>query len=476
MADIQVYTAIDAKVKPAEKLDILLLSTEGKADLQSFNDLELLKEAFAGKKVADMADQLFNQNNTLADTLIRRVRIYGIENPQNVGGEASTISIAFSGAATATALEASTTYYAKIGGKVVVPVTTGETAPADDAAYAALFDGTTFTKDEVTFEAAASDSTVTYTSTTRTPVSGYTEDVQLYKDEDCFESVELSGATVTVAVGVADTTRAENLVQAIEDLRDINDDWYFIMTDITDDDDCIEALCAWAESTEPTEAQLGAGVEDHRKFYFGLTSNKDFVNTHGRSAVIYTEHPTKEWTDCAWVGCVGPFWPESVTWMWKVPDGVEAPDLRNSERELLKEHFVNFFTVEYKHEYMKPGICGDGNFIDNVLGADYITYQMRENLYELFLANANIGYTDEGFAQVASCVYDALNEAADKDHHIIALDPESKMGVYTVTVPKRSEATDEQARNRVMPDIEWEAQLEGAIHEAKVKGVLRVTL
>lgn len=29
--DIQVFTAIDAKVKPAESLDILLLSTEGAA-------------------------------------------------------------------------------------------------------------------------------------------------------------------------------------------------------------------------------------------------------------------------------------------------------------------------------------------------------------------------------------------------------------------------------------------------------------
>lgn len=44
------------------------------------------------------------------------------------------------------------------------------------------------------------------------------------------------------------------------------------------------------------------------------------------------------------------------------------------------------------------------------------------------------------------------------------------------TLPKRSEATDEQARNRQMPDITWEAQLEGAVHGVKVKGTLRATL
>lgn len=72
MKDIQVFTALDAKTVAAEKLDILLLSTEGAADMATYNDLEKLKAAFQGKKVAAMADKMFNQDNTLADTLIRK--------------------------------------------------------------------------------------------------------------------------------------------------------------------------------------------------------------------------------------------------------------------------------------------------------------------------------------------------------------------------------------------------------------------
>ena len=127
-----------------------------------------------------------------------------------------------------------------------------------------------------------------------------------------------------------------------------------------------------------------------------------------------------------------------------------------------------------KHEYMKNGICGDGNFIDNVLGADYITHQIRENLYEIFIANKKIAYTDDGFALVAAGVFAALNRAVEL--HIIATDPEDDTGVYTVVIPKRADATDEQARNRQMPDIKWSAQLEGAVHSVKVNGTLRVTL
>lgn len=471
--DIQVYTALDATVQPAETLDILLLSTEGAVPMQTYNDLEKIKEAFPGKKVAAMAARLFGQDNTLADTLIRRVRIAGIENPQNVGGVASVIAIAFDGLTTGEELQPATAYYVKLGSKAVVEITTDEAAPANEAEFAALFDGAAFSEDGVEFVAAVEGSTVTFTSTTRAPVSGYTEDIGLYKDADCMESLGLAGGTVTVTVGAADTTRAQNLVAAIEALRDVNDDFYFILTDVTDEA-CVAALCEWAAGTAPTEAALGAGVEDHRKFYLGQVTNKEYVNGFGRSAVFYSDAPTTEWVDAAILGCAGPFWPESVTWKWKIPDGVAAADLKDSERQLLEDDRVNFMTAEYKHEYIKNGICGDGNFIDNVLGADYITYQIRENLYEIFLSNPKIAYTDEGFALVGAGVFAALNKAVEL--HIIAKDPEDGVGVYTVTIPKRADATAEQAANRQMPNILWEAQLEGAVHGVKVHGVLSVTL
>lgn len=219
--------------------------------------------------------------------------------------------------------------------------------------------------------------------------------------------------------------------------------------------------------------ELGAGEEDHRKLYFGRTQNKSLAVTNRRSIVIYGDQD-EEYPDAAYVGNVGPFYPESVTWKFKRPQGLTVPDLTNAERDALEEANVNFLTVEYKREYVKNGVCADGEFIDVQMGADYIAKNMRENLYDIFLENPTIGYTDAGFALVAAGVFSALNRATDLG--IIALDPESEQGVFTVVVPKRSQATDEEARARQMPDITWEAQLEGAVHTVKVKGVLRATL
>lgn len=353
--DVIVVVNIDAKPTGTESLDILLLSTEGEKAIDTYRDLEVIQSTFTGKKVAAMAEKLFNQGDTtLATTLIRKVKIAGIEAP----------------------------------------------------------------------------------------------------------------------TGSGESEKATALVQAIETLRETDDDWYILLTDQTGAE-AVEALCAWAEGTEPTEAELGAGEEDHRKLYFGQTSDKELALTNARSIIIYTDDPT-EYADAAYVGNVGPFYPESVTWKFKRPQGIAVPDLTKAERDALEEANVNFLTVEYKREYVKNGTCLNGEFIDVQMGADYIAKTIRENLYDIFLENAKIGYTDEGFAIIADGVFQALNRAVDLG--IIALDTESGQGVYTVTVPKRSEATDEQARNRQMPDITWEAQLEGAVHGVKVKGTLRATL
>lgn len=347
--DVVVVVNIDAKPTGTESLDILLVSTEGAADCKVYRDLDVINKDFPNKKVAAMAAAMFNQGKTtLAETLIRKIKIVGVATPE-------------------------------------------------------------------------------------TPAA---------------------------------------LVKSIEDFREVDDDWYFLLTDKSDDT-YVTALAAFAEASEPTEAELGAGTEDHRKFYFGQTKNKELAIKNRRAAIIYTDN-ADEYADAAYVGNVGPFYPQSVTWKFKRPQGLTVPDLTSAEREALEEANVNFLTVEYKREYVKNGVCADGEFIDVQMGADYIAKTMRENLYDIFLENAKIGYTDAGFATVATGVYRALNRAVELG--IIATDPESNRGVFTVVVPRREDATDAQARNRQMPDITWEAQLEGAVHSIKVKGTLRATL
>ena len=318
---------------------------------------------------------------------------------------------------------------------------------------------------------------------------GYTPDDTIYlqvcalfnqgkttKAKKLIRKVKVAGVDVP-------TVDPEDLIAAIVGFRELDDDWDFIVTDRTDKAS-IEALCEWAESTEPTRAELGAGIEDHRKFYFfqadmatvfaGGGSVVTLEVTNRRCAGIVAAD-LDEQAEAAYIGNVGPHYPFSATWKFNRPQGITLPDLTKAQREALEEVNLNFLTEEYKYEYVKNGVCCDGEFIDNQLGADYLTRYMRERLYEVYIrAERKVPYSDEGFAMVAGAVYETLNRGVELG--IIAKDPESGSGKYIVNVPARADATDEQARRREMPPIDWHAEFEGAVHNSEADGTLYATL
>ena len=235
-------------------------------------------------------------------------------------------------------------------------------------------------------------------------------------------------------VGLDTPESPEAFVEAIKEFQEMDNDWYMFLTDQTGDE-YIAALGAFAEDSEPSEAELTAGVEDHRKFYFAHTTNKKLTVASRRTAIIYTDESTaEEYPDAAWIGAVGPWYPDSVTWKFKMPVGVSVPSLRTGEINTLEENHVNFVTNEYKKNYIKNGCCADGEWIDAILGGDWIAKTMREKLYDIFMTNPTIPYTDAGFTIVAAGVFETLDEAAD--HGIIAVNPESNACVYNVSVPK----------------------------------------
>ena len=107
-----------------------------------------------------------------------------------------------------------------------------------------------------------------------------------------------------------------------------------------------------------------------------------------------------------------------------------------------------------------------------MIGRWQIKQTMRKRLVNELVDTENIGYDDDGFAAIAGVVIAALDDAVDNG---IIMKQNGK-GCYNVVIPKRADATDEQARNRVIPPIEWEATVRGGVHGVKVTGTLTVAL
>lgn len=491
--DVIVVVQRDSLPKAKESLDILLVSTAGAHPVEVYRDIESVEAVFGPKgaspnaKIVRKATTLFNQEKTtLAPALVSKFKIVGFDTPQTASAKAATLKITLPDENLEQAIEASTNLWAKIGKGSEEAVQLTTTARVTKwSQVAALFKSTTFTKGETSYSATASSNTVTYTASATGVVDPVAEKIEFFSDSTLKKKLECK-AVVEFRNGSKELTAADALVKTIKDFQDKTDnDWYFLMTD-RDEDEYVTALCKYAEASEPTEAELSAGIADHRKFYMGQTANKRFESRTARAAVIYTDTEfLKEEVDASYAGNVAPFYPKSVTWKFKRPqDGnapasagaklISLPRLTEGEKNKLIENHVNFLTEEYKHQYVKDGTCLNGEFIDVVLGGDWVANRMRNLLYKILLENDNIDYDDAGFGAVSTAVVQALEEATDLG--IIAKDAESKKGIYTVNIPKYDDSTEDQRRNRELPEIRWDALLAGSVHQVKTKGALRATL
>lgn len=493
--DVIVVVQRDALPTTKESLDILLISTTGAQPVKVFRDVPTVEAVYGengptpNAKIVRKVTTLLNQGKTtLADTLMNKFKIVGFEPPSAKPALPATFSVTFPADTLDQPIEADKELWVKLGGddNAVVKLATADEITTG-AELAALFADTSFTKGDKTYAAVVDGAMVKYTASEDGATDSIPEMASIYTDEKRLE--ELTIAVEADFVNGADALSAPDaLIQTIKQFQqDEDNDWYYFMTD-RDEPEYVRALAKFAEASEPTEAELGVGVEDHRKFYMGQTSDLNFADNTARAAVIYTEEKyLNEEPDASYTGNVGPFYPKNVTWKFKRPqDGnaaagegaklITLPKLTEGQRDQLSENHINYLTEEYKRQYVKEGVCLNGEFIDTVLGGDWIAKRMRDLLYDILLNNANVDYTDQGFALIATAVSQALSEAADTDHNIIARDQESKAGIFTVAIPTYAESTDEQRRNRVMPDITWEALLSGAIHQVKTKGVLRVSL
>lgn len=492
--DVIVVVQRDSLPSTEESLDILLISTTGAYPVETYRDVTSVAEVYGpdgpcpNAKVVRKATTLLNQGKTtLAEGLVNKFKIVSFEPPEATPASTATFEVLIdSEELFEEPIAMGTELWAKVGAddNVVIHVTcTADLECPKDLVK--LFDGQIFTKGGKTYVGKVSDTSVLFTANLVGEADTIPERFNIFMNESMSSELEVT-KTIDFINGTDTLTAPNKMIKDIQTFQsDVDNDWYFLLTD-RDEEEYVTTLAKFAEASEPSEAELESGVEDNRKFYMGQTSNKKFESSTARAAVIYTaEEYLNEEADASYTGNVAPFYPYSVTWKFKQPqDGnadtsegtkmISLPLLTEGEKDQLSENNVNYFTEEYKHQYVKAGCCLDGEFIDVVLGGDWIAKRMRELLYDLLLTNANINYDDAGFGFIGTAVLQALSEAVDLN--IIAVDPENNAGVYTVTIPKYAESTESDRRNRTMPDITWEALLAGAVHQVKTKGVLRASL
>ena len=157
------------------------------------------------------------------------------------------------------------------------------------------------------------------------------------------------------------------------------------------------------------------------------------------------------------------------TYHAKVVKGVTAETFTKAELDEI--HTAGCFTYVQKNgrTATSNGNAGSGEWIDVVESKDYVIQNIRYDVQEVFLNNDKIPYDNAGISKIENAVRNVLAKAFNNG--MIAAD-ENGNALYKTTFKPRSETTAQDRATRNYPYGYFEFELAGAIHKAKITGLV----
>jgi hypothetical protein len=226
-----------------------------------------------------------------------------------------------------------------------------------------------------------------------------------------------------------------------------------------------------------------AWAETQKKIFFCSTSLIDvkasttvdiayFLKNlaYDRTVVMY--HTASEgdttpgWMEAGWMGECLPYDAGSQTWAYKTLAGVSPYLLTSGERTNITGKNCNIYTTTGGVNITETGKVASGEWIDIIRGIDWISARLEENVFAGLIAVRKIPYTDEGVSVMSGIVKGVLKEAAAAG--ILITD------TIVVTAPLVADVSSADKIARLLPDLTFKANLQGAIHLVEITGTVTV--
>ncbi len=268
-----------------------------------------------------------------------------------------------------------------------------------------------------------------------------------------------------VIVGRADSGDAD-VAASLNAISAEDNSWYGLLVD---------------QAMNASAAAIAAWVEANKKFCILWTTDPNTPDgtkdtdiasvlkaaTYDRTAVIFRESlASVDYPDCGWMGEGFPYDPGTSTWAYKTLKGVTKGAITAAKETALQNKNCNYYTEMGGVNVTQEGKVASGEWIDIIIGTDWIEARLRENVYSALVNNRKLPFSNGGITTVEGLVKEVLNKAASAG----ILQPES----IVVTVPKLKEVPTADRVARKLPDVKFTADYQGAIHRVTINGTISI--
>lgn len=259
-------------------------------------------------------------------------------------------------------------------------------------------------------------------------------------------------------MGVQYDAENDNPLALVNALNGVaKEDFYFLLCEEQGKEEIL-ALSEW------TDAQ--------KRIYFYSTDDPTIHAELNSDRTVSLVHKNpRSYPAEGWVGVCAPTNPGSITWKFKTINGITDAGFEPEEVTNIVETGGNTYIRQGGILHTYDGRTTSGEWIDVIRSQDYIEARIKEEVFRTLVNAAKVPYSPAGIAMVTAAVESVLKNASLNG--MIATD-EDGVPLYSVTAPNWADIPASERANRVLPDVRFEFQLAGAIHQVRISGVIRV--
>jgi len=272
-------------------------------------------------------------------------------------------------------------------------------------------------------------------------------------------SASMSGGATGLSAAV--TTPNVGIRSDVAAVRAQVDDWYHAL-ELTRTAGSAREIAA---ATAPIRKMSWSQTSDAAAQAAGSSDIGSQLGALGyvRHAVVWHDDDG-EYVDAAWVGRMASSRPGNATWHAKTLVGVDG--IVPTGESFLHAKRYNFLErfVAARFSMTRNGITIGGQFVDVIIGRDYLHNLIQTRLIELQRDVDKIPMDETGRAMIRGTLRGALLEAAGEG----LVDADS----INITVPATTALSSANRASRHWSGITFSARLTGAVHSMTINGAL----